>query len=77
MVTTMNDYITGYKASKMVNEVLDANNIKNIPPQMVYNYISKGYIKSEVVNNQRVVHINDVAEWCDKYITKKRSKLNS
>ena len=68
-----NEFITGYKASKLVNETLVANNIKVIPPQMVYNYIAKGYIKSVVVNNQKLVHIDEVGAWCDKYIAKKKN----
>lgn len=67
--------MTGYKMSKFVNDELKKVGIKEIPPQMIYNYISKGYIKSEVVEGKRVVSEEVVVEWCEKYIGKKLSTV--
>jgi hypothetical protein len=38
--------LSPYKAAKLVNEILDAHDLASIPPQMVYNYVRKGYILS-------------------------------
>jgi len=64
-------FFTAYKATKVVNKKLDDYNIKNIPPQMIYNYVGKGYIQHEVVNNQKVIHEDVLNIWIDKYINKK------
>ena len=65
--------MTAYKLSKVVNEVLSAVEIKNIPPQMCYNYVSKGLIPSVVVEDQKLVTKADAEAWVTKYVTKKFS----
>jgi hypothetical protein len=62
---------TPYAAAKILNEVLAEHDIKLIPPQMVYNYCKKGYIKSSTVNGKIVVDENSFAEWSVKYLAKK------
>lgn len=39
--------MTGYQVAKAVNELLTLRGLKAIPPQMVYNYMKKGMIKSD------------------------------
>lgn len=68
--------MTGYKMSVLVNDELKERGLKEIPPQMIYNYISKGYIKSELVDGKRVVTDEAAAEWCSKYIDKKLATSN-
>jgi hypothetical protein len=62
---------TPYAAAKILNAVLAENEIKAIPPQMVYNYCKKGYIKSSTVNGKIVVDEGSFAEWSVKYLAKK------
>lgn len=66
--------LTGYKFHKVVNEELATHNLAPIPPQMVYNYISKGYIKSVEVDGKRFVTAADGAEWQAKYVAKRLGK---
>lgn len=68
---------SGYKMSKVVNVRLVENSLKEIPPQMIYQYISKGYIKSVTENGKRFVTEEVMNEWCDKYITKRLEKANA
>lgn len=68
------NYITGYKLAKLTNEVLDNFEMKNIPAQMIYNYLSKKLIASVVIDDQRVVSNEVASKWVAKYITKKLSK---
>ena len=61
---------TGWKMTKVVNNILVNVGCNPIPPQMIYQYISKGYIKSV---NKRVM--KEVAiEWTEGYITRKLTK---
>jgi hypothetical protein len=62
---------TGYKMSKIVNTQLELRGLKKIPPQMIYQYISKGYIKSSEVNGQSLVHPITCEHWTRRYITKR------
>lgn len=63
--------MTGYQMHKVVNAHLRENGFKDIPPQMIYNYISKGYIVSFEENGKRVVSQEVCDEWCAKHIAKK------
>lgn len=67
--------LTAYKAAKQVNEVLTTNNLKNIPPQMMYNYVSKGLITTEDVNGQKLIRQSVLNEWAEKYVAKKIEAL--
>lgn len=58
---------TPYAAHKIVNSILDRHELKNIPPQMMYNYVKKGYIKSE----NGLISDENLQEWVVKYMTKK------
>jgi hypothetical protein len=66
--------LTGYKVAQKVNEILQGAGLKQIPAQMVYHYINKGYIRSTEVNGQKLVSFEDAATWCEAYITKKLTK---
>jgi hypothetical protein len=65
--------MTGYAVAKRVNEILTSAGLKAIPPQMVYNYIKKGYIPS--TNGE--VSVEAAAEWAEQYIAKRLSKASA
>jgi hypothetical protein len=65
------DSMTGYRLAQLTNEILDSFELKNIPPQMIYNYISKGLIESVVATGQRVVLREAAVEFLTKYVSKK------
>jgi len=70
-----NKEMTGYKLAKKVNQELEAHGLKAIPPQMVYQYIAKGYIPSHVDSNgQRLVAESDAYEWMDSYVERRTAK---
>ena len=61
--------ITSYKIAKIVNGVFEVHGIdKRIPPQMCYNYASKGMINK--VKGQKQFTKEDVSEWVTKYTNK-------
>jgi hypothetical protein len=68
--------MTGYKMTKMVNQVLQDNGLKTIPAQMVYQYISKGWIPSQDVNGQKLVTEQDAQEWTTRYVTRRLEKVS-
>lgn len=63
--------MTPYAAAKILNEILSSKGVSEIPPQMVYNYCKKGYIKSTLVNGKINVDESSFAEWSVKYLAKK------
>jgi len=67
----MSELVTPYAAAKIVNEILTEVGIKNIPPQMVYNYVGKGYIASTEIAGKKKVSIEDLQVWIEKYLAKK------
>lgn len=44
--TGTRNLVTAYQAAKIINQILSENGYKEIPPQMVYQYVVKGYIFS-------------------------------
>ena len=68
-----NNTFTGYAAASFVNEVLKKNDIDfAIKPQMVYNYMKKGYIAS----NDGLIEHEVLVEWTKKYVAKKIAKVD-
>ena len=66
--------LTGWRVADILNEKLTKRGIKNIPPQMIYQYISKGYIKSVVVGQKNGKDVRRVTiEEAHRYI---KSYLN-
>jgi hypothetical protein len=63
--------MSGYEVAKRVNEILASAGLKEIPAQMVYHYIKKGYIASTDVNGAKRVSVEDAAAWCEAYVTKR------
>jgi hypothetical protein len=55
--------LTGYKVAKLTNQALADQGLAPIPPQMVYTYIRKGYIRSVVIGGQRLVTRRDANKW--------------
>jgi hypothetical protein len=62
--------MTPYAAHKLVNAQLADHELKAIPPQMIYNYVKKGYIPS----TDGKVSEDDVQAWTDGYVERKLSK---
>jgi hypothetical protein len=63
--------MTPYAAAKLVNQQLqDMGLEKTLPPQMLYTYVSKGYIKSNVVDGKKRVTNQQLADWFAGYVTK-------
>ena len=65
------NYMTGYELAKFVNEMLTARGLKTIPPQMVYNYMKKQYIKTTDIGGQALVSESDAEAFAEKYVAKK------
>jgi hypothetical protein len=65
---------TGYQASKVVNAELTKLGFKSIPAQMIYNYCSKGYIKTVQSNGQNLIEASSLASWLEAYVARKVSK---
>ena len=63
--------MTGYKVAKRVNAELRTRGLKEIPPQMVYQYIAKGYIPSHVVNGQSLVTEPEADAWIQGYVNRR------
>lgn len=71
--------ITGYAAAKIVNaalahyEVIDqkTGETKEIPPQMIYTYVSKGYIPS----TDKKIKEGDLQEWLKGYLLRNGVKF--
>jgi hypothetical protein len=69
--------MTGYKVAKRVNAALKLAGLKEIPPQMVYQYIAKGYIESYDENGQNLVEMAAADAWIAKYVAKRHEKANA
>lgn len=67
MTNTTSTLVSPYAAAKLVNEILSEHDLKNIPPQMMYNYVAKGYIPS----TDKKIKVEDLHEWMVSYLTKK------
>jgi hypothetical protein len=59
--------MTAYAAAKIVNAELKARGlVKQIPPQMIYQYVSKGMIPS----TDKRISMQDLEAWFEKYYAK-------
>ena len=68
--------ISPYKAAQVLNEILRANDVAEIPPQMIYNYVKKGVLRTYEIDGRKYVDENgtdtkDFAQWAIRYCTKK------
>jgi hypothetical protein len=60
--------MTAYQLAKLVNEALESAGIdKRIPPQMIYTYVRKGYIK---VDEAKRISVEEADRWMTGYLTK-------
>lgn len=69
------ELVSPYGAAKVINGWLEMDGInKKLPPQMVYSYVSKGYIKSvempEGAKCRRMITGDQLKEWYDRYVGK-------
>jgi len=63
--------MTPYAAAKLVNQQLaDMGVEKVLPPQMLYTYVNKGYIKSVEVGGKKKVTHQALADWFAGYVNK-------
>lgn len=70
--------MTPYAAAKIVNARLVEEGIsKEIPPQMIYNYVSKKYIASELVDGKKRVTEEGLNEWLLGYVNKLLGKTST
>jgi hypothetical protein len=70
--------MTPYAASKIVNATLKTEGLdKKVPPQMIYSYVSKGYIKSVDVDGKKRVTEETLQEWLVKYVAKLSNKVET
>lgn len=61
--------ITSYKIAKVINSILEIhNNDKRIPPQMMYQYASKGMLNG--VKGQKQFNKDEVTTYVTKYTNK-------
>ena len=60
------EFVSPYRASKIVNDLLGTR----LPPQMFYNYVSKGYIASKIVKDHRVISRSELVRWFTAYSLK-------
>jgi hypothetical protein len=72
IVEEFNSNLSPYMFCKKMNKVLGTN----LPPQMFYNYIIKGYLKSEVNElGKKFVTPEVQQDFVTKYVTKKVEKV--
>ena len=64
-------HITPYAVITLLNKRYGVNR----PTQMGYNYAKAGYLVTELVGTQRLVHINDANEWILTFAKKHNLKL--
>jgi hypothetical protein len=70
-MTTSTIPMTPYSAHKIVNAALKEAGLSVIPPQMMYQYVNKGYIPCVLVEDKKRVTQEAVATWLEGYIAKK------
>jgi hypothetical protein len=78
--TTKVQILSPYKATQIVNEALAEAGLtdkdgatKKLPPQMLYQYCNKGYIKATKVDGKWNITEEALAEWLTAYITKQQA----
>jgi hypothetical protein len=59
-------YVSGYEMAKLVSTKLG----REIRPQMIYNYMKKGKIVSELVGGTRKVSLEEVANFIRNFESK-------
>lgn len=63
--------LTPYAAAKIVNTELENLHIeKTLPPQMIYQYVTKGYIPSVLVEGKKRIKEEDLRTWFVTYVQK-------
>lgn len=68
-------WVTPYQAHQILNVILEEEGLSPIRPQMIYNYVKKGYITSQ----DGKINIQDTSEkgfttWVKKYVEKKKNQ---
>jgi hypothetical protein len=74
----MTNTMTPYAAAKQVNNQLAELGIEKVlPPQMIYTYVTKGYIKSVTVDGKKRVTAEALATWFVGYVNKTTKKVTA
>lgn len=66
--------LTGYKVAKAANEALKEAGFEEIPPQMVYNYMRKGYIATVEQDGKKFVEEKVANAWIAGLVEKRTNK---
>ena len=76
--------LTPYAASVAINAALTKAGLKNIPPQMIYNYTTARirnnkapFIETVTIDGQVRVTEAGLAKWTKKYLAKKTAAVTS
>jgi hypothetical protein len=70
-VDSANTLFTPYQCATVVNAWLQEKGIvKELPPQMFYTYVKKGYIASLYVDDKRFVELETLQNWFVAYVRK-------
>jgi hypothetical protein len=79
---TTRNLVTGYAGAKILNAILTANGRDEVPAQLVYQYMSKGFIYTVELNGKKYIDLNgtqddpknskgDFGPWMVKYLARK------
>jgi hypothetical protein len=71
----MNEFITPYQASKIVNRLIKVG--KPVPTQMLYNYVSHNLIKTEVIDGRKMIKTEVAIAWSEKFAAKRNASAET
>lgn len=69
--------LTGYQLSKVANAKLTEVGMKEIPSQMIYNYMKTGKIPFVVVDGKKVIELVEARSWLKNYIANRGTSTTS
>jgi|SRR5215469_6104840 len=75
IVPNLENTITGYIAAKWANTALEQAGYKKITPQMVYQYMNNGLIKTVRVGDQDRIMRSEATAWVHKFVANRARRL--
>jgi hypothetical protein len=69
------NHITGYQLAVQTNKVLKSKGLKEIPTQMVYNYIRNHLIPTIETEDGVRIHVTAGQAWMTKFVQKREVKV--
>lgn len=60
--------ITGFKVGVILNTKLSERGMKEIPTQMIYNYMKKGIIETVVIDGKKRIEIEEARRFMVAYL---------